>query len=204
MANMETHYLGHKVADHWKSIEIKFVEQYGAKDFDRKSLAQAQKGVGQIRRVDLHALWYKECVQMSGYCKDSALREPEYPLTPCGACRTVVRDLMIDIRRNADTPHRAKIGLVEEIFADVCDRVPQRHPPTRAKILQKVCDETLQEDHGDDIGITVHKALAGGPNNWAALGKIDEYSRTWTRQVEQTVCTEDVASCNWDENGREE
>merc|ERR1712100_1003959 len=191
--NMQKYYLDDAAKDHLVSVHIRFTLLYGAKDFDDKSLQQGNKGAGQIRREDIYGLWKRECVELSGFCKTSTPRARQFTPTPCGACREVVRDLMIAVRRKADTPRKAKIGLVEDLFADTCAKVPQWHAPERAKPMQKVCEDTLQDEYGDEISIAVHRALQQGTDNWAELGGSD----TFTDKMQQHICTEDRVSCDW-------
>lgn len=179
---------------HWKSVEVSFVNLYGAKDLDRKSLALGAKGSGQIKSEDAYGVWRHECVELSGWCKHSALRSPPRPLTPCGACREVVRDLLIDARRRADAPPKVRLGALEELFADVCTRVPARHEPGAARYVQKVCEEVLQDEHGEHVPLRLHKLLQGGPASWAELGSSGD--ATWDT-LEEQVCSADLLGCDY-------
>jgi len=196
-ANLEETYLANvdPQKKYWKSVEVKFSSLFGATGMGTKALAQEARGAGSFKFEDLHSIWEKECVDMSEWCKDSPLRVPAMPLTECGACREFVRELLINVRRHADTPHKVRHFHIEDLLGDVCGQLVTYNVPDRAKYLQRVCEDVLQDEHGDHIASKLYKLLQASPANWAKLQT--SASASFTEQFEEKICTKELLGCDY-------
>ena len=195
--NMKEHYLANvdPQKKHWKSVEVKFSALYGANGMGHEALAKEARAAGSLKYEDVYGIWKKECIDFSQWCKNSPLRLPVMPLTECGACREFVRELLISVRRHADTAHKVRHYQVEELLSDVCGLLVTHNVPKRAKYLQRVCEDVLQDEHGDHIASQVYKLLQAGPANWAELQTSP--SVPFTAQFEEKICSKELLGCDY-------
>jgi len=194
--NLFKNYLDkHTVADHWKSIEMKFSGSFGARDLNRRAVAEAKRAPGSLGWSHVWALKENECIKLSGFCKGSRLRVPRRPLTACGVCRETIRDVMIDVRRLWDAPAKATMGSLDEALENVCAKMPARHSPKRAKYLEEACTEIMIEEHGDSLGKKLWTRLQAAEPSWAKLGPSGKFSN----DLEEAICGQELGLCGKDE-----
>ena len=80
--------------------------------------------------------------------------------------RNAVRDLLIRVRRRAATPHKVKIGLIEDQRESLCSDFLMNYPESEHKNLGDYC-EVFIEELDDESGTKLLKFLKAGPAEWS-------------------------------------
>lgn len=174
---------------HWESVMWKFQTIYGAADFEKEDLAKSHGNAGKISAANVYGLWQKECLEISGFCKDSLLREPAIKLNQCGVCRSTVREVYIRLRRFAASPKKVTMALVDKLVEDACEMHLFHNPKKQGSKMQSTCEDLLEDMDGAMVK-SLLKAVQASGDQWPAT------TAGFSDAIAKQVCTTgEVIAC---------
>ena len=134
-------------------------------------------------RSSVFSLKQKACYPEAKKMANLNPRKPAFPMTDCGNCVELMRDLSIDWHRTAKRD-RAGVSMAMD---RVCEDIDLRHATEKRQDLGELCEEMNDPDYLKDNGVTA--ALE-------ALQSLRDSPLTMAAVLAQKVCVDKASVCS--------